>query len=86
MDLGDRAENSGFWVLGFRAGCSPQGQCVFHLSTTNVGHHVRKMFDVRGLEFHVGGCQNYRCFVHPYNDTAPSISGTQKGTTYPPGN
>ena len=29
---------------------------------------------------YVGGCQNYGPFWDPYYNTAPNISGTQKGT------
>ena len=29
---------------------------------------------------HMGGCQNYGPFLGPYYNTAPYISGTQKGT------
>ena len=28
----------------------------------------------------MGGCQNYGPFLDPYYNTAPNISGTQKGT------
>ena len=28
----------------------------------------------------MGGCQNYGPFLGPYYNTAPNISGTQKGT------
>ena len=28
----------------------------------------------------VGGCQNCDPFLGPYNNTAPNIQGTQKGT------
>ena len=28
----------------------------------------------------MGGCQNYGPFLDPYNNTAPNILGTQKGT------
>ena len=31
-------------------------------------------------EDHMGGCQNYGPFLDPYYNTAPNISGTQKGT------
>ena len=36
------------------------------------------MFQLSG--FYLGGCQNYHPFLGPYYNTAPIISGTQKGT------
>ena len=57
------------------------GKSEFHLQEELLlGVLNHRLLNLVIAQVYMGGCQNYGPFLGPYYNTAPDISGTQKGT------